>query len=119
MRCQVCAAPALPVGGACVFCHAPLPGGEASPGLLDYLAERLPGAAVKRSGMVGRGPVKQVTMAAAGEVFRARLRRGRLRLTTEMEAGAWVDRLLGRMTAQAAADGELRAAMSRAGWAHR
>lgn len=119
MKCEVCSAPALPVGGSCVFCHAPLGDGAAPPGLLDYLAERLPGADTKRSGLFRRGRVRELAVTAGGEVFKARLRGGRLRVIPESEAGAWVDRLLAAVTEDAASDVDLRAALSRAGWAHR
>lgn len=119
MTCAVCGAPALPLGGACVFCRSPLSDGGAPPGLLDYLAERLPGAGSKRSGLFRRGPVRAFTLVAGGETFRARLRRGRLTLEPDMDAGRWIDHLLGRVSRQASTDAELRAAISRAGWAQR
>lgn len=119
MTCSVCGAPALPLGGACVFCRSPLADGAEPPGLLDYLAGRLPGARSKRSGLFHRGPVRDFTLVVGGETFRGRLRRGRLVLEPKMEAGRWIDHLLGRVSGQASTDAELRAAISRAGWAQR
>ncbi|MGH7902599.1 MAG: hypothetical protein ACREPA_00535 [Candidatus Dormibacteraceae bacterium] len=119
MRCEVCSAPALPRGGVCVFCHSPLTDGSEPPELLDYLAQRLPGADVRRSGLIGHRPVRRLKVEVGGEVFRARVHKGRLTLLPEMSVGAWVDRLLARVTSEAATDAQLRASVSQAGWAHR
>ncbi len=118
MRCQVCGAPALPRGGACVFCRSPLADGRAPADLLDYLAERIPGAAARR-GLFRRGPVRELVVQAGGERFRARLRRGRFRLEPPLAEAEWVERLLQGLAADASADHDLRSALSRAGWALR
>lgn len=118
MSCAVCGAPAFPRAGACVFCRSPLGDGNAPPGLLDYLAARVPGARAKR-GFLGRGQVREVRVEVDGEAFSARLRRGRLRLAPELQPGEWVDRLLTVLSRKAAVDADYRDAVSRAGWALR
>jgi hypothetical protein len=114
----VCGAPALPRGGACVFCRSPLGEGSAPPELLPYLASRIPGAVVKRR-RFGRGAVRELRVEAGGESFRARQRRGRLELAPEGSASEWVERLVAALTRRAAGDGDLRDALTRAGWALR
>lgn len=117
--CDVCSAPALALSGACAFCRTPLPVAFQEPaGLLDYLAARLPVAEAGR-GLFGRGPVRRLRVEASGERFRARLKGGALRLEPELEAAAWVDRLLAALSRRAASDGDVREAVSRAGWALR
>lgn len=117
--CEVCSAPALPLAGACVFCRTPL--SEQPPelaGLLDYVAARLPVAEARR-GLFGRGPVRRLRVEASGERFQARFRRHGLVLEPELAPAAWVDRLLAALSRRAASDGDVRAAVSRAGWALR
>lgn len=117
--CDVCSAPALAISGACVFCRTPLPHSPLElAGLLDYLAARLPRAEARR-GIFGRGYVRRLRFEASGERFQARLKRSGLRLEPELEPAAWVDRLLVALSRRAAADGDVREAISRAGWALR
>jgi len=114
--CEVCSAPALPLEGACVFCRSPLEAqtaGEAD--LLDYLAERVGPARVRR-GLFGRGPVRRLELEAGGEKFSARLRSEQTTLRPDLELGLWVDRLLAGLSRDAASDPELRRAMTRSGW---
>ena len=108
----------MPRGGACVFCRSPLGDGRAPADLLDYLAERIPGAVVRR-GLFGRGRVRDLVVEAGGERFRARIRRGRFVLQPPAGEGAWVETLLKHLAADASGDAELRGALSRAGWALR
>jgi len=115
VTCQVCRAPSLPMHGVCVFCHSPLGAGTELGGLLDYLAGSLPGIDVKRRGLVRKGPVRELR---SGE-HRARLGRAGLALTPDRGAAQWVDSLLSELSRKAAADGGLRQAMTRAGWAFR
>jgi hypothetical protein len=114
--CEVCSAPALPLEGACVFCRSPLDGERATDsGLLDYLGERVRQARVRR-GLFGRGPVRKFDVEAGGERFSARLRPEQVALRPELDLELWVDRLLAGLSRDAAADAELRTAMTRAGW---
>lgn len=115
MSCEVCAAPPLPLAGACVFCRSPLPAEADAAGLLDYLAARVPGARVRRSGVLRRGPVGDLRVAG----LRGRLRGERLVLQPEAAPAEWADRLLAVLSAQAAGDPGARAALSRSGWALR
>ncbi len=116
MKCQVCGAPALPRGGACVFCRSPLADGRAPADLLDYLAERIPGA-VARRGLFGWGPVRDLAVEVGGERFRARFKRGRFRLQPPAGEGEWVEMLIQRLAVEAAGNADLRGVLSRAGWA--
>jgi len=65
LSCTVCAAPALPLDGICVFCHAPLDNQDEPIDLLDYLVERIPSAKVKR-GHLNRGPISEVVVEVGG-----------------------------------------------------
>ena len=119
MICPVCAAPAFPLEGACVFCHAPLAGEEADAAeLLDYLAEHVPSANVKH-GALHRGPLTEVSFDAGGKVFRARMRKDELDLEPPVSLTAWIDLLLTRLSDGAAQDAALRRAVLRSGWALR
>ncbi len=118
LNCPVCSAPALPIDGACVFCHAPMAGSEDVSELLDYLGERIPTARAKR-GHMNRGPITEVTVDVEGRSFRARERDGSLELVPPVRLTAWVDLLLTRLSDAAVADHMLRRAMLRSGWALR
>ncbi len=118
MNCAVCSAPALPLDGACVFCHAPLAGEEDTTQLLDYLVERIPAAKVKR-GHLNRGPITELVLDVAGRSFRARVRNEELDLVPPVHLTAWVDLLLTKLSDAAAEDPDLRRAVLRSGWALR
>lgn len=118
VSCEICAAPALPLDGMCVFCHAPL-SGEADPSeLLDYLVERIPSAKVKR-GHLKRGPITEVVLDVDGRSFRARWNKEQLELHPPVRMTAWIDLLLTRLSDAAAVDADLRRAVLRSGWALR
>ena len=104
------------LGNACVFCRTPVADSHAPADLLDYLAARLPDAKVKRFGLRGRGPVRELALTVGAGVFSARVAQGRLQLTPELAPARWVDRLLAALSAAAAGDARLRADLSRAGW---
>jgi hypothetical protein len=119
MICSICNAPALPLDGACVFCHAPLDGDEADASeLLDYLAEHIPSAHVKR-GALHRGALSEVSFEAGGKTYRARWRKDELELEPPVSLTAWIDLLLTRLSDTAAHDAALRRSVLRAGWALR
>ena len=118
MSCAVCSAPALPLEGACIFCHAPLAGEEDSSELLDYLVERIPAARVKR-GHLNRGPITELVLDVEGRSFRARVRNEGLDLVPPVHLTAWVDLLLTKLSDAAAVDPDLRRAVLRSGWALR
>jgi hypothetical protein len=118
LRCEVCKAPALPVHAACAFCRSPLAADPESDGLLEYLSARLPTAHTSR-GFLGRPPLREVRVAAAGTEYRARLHGETLDLRPHGSPAEWVDRLLGDLSRDAATDAGLRSAMARAGWAFR
>ena len=61
MNCTICQAPPIPLDGTCVFCHAPIQDEDDPVELLDYLAERIPIAKVKRAHR-NRGPITEVTV---------------------------------------------------------
>src|SRR4029077_3025409 len=44
LTCPVCSAPALPLDGACIFCHAPMSEEEDTSELLEFLVARIPTA---------------------------------------------------------------------------
>ena len=116
MTCLVCGAPALPLEGACVFCHAPVEATEPDPtGLLDYLAERLPGARAGR-GPLRRGPVRSLRVSAGGRRFRARLGARGLELEPQAAPVEWCEQLMSALRFEAAGDHDLRRALSRSGW---
>jgi hypothetical protein len=117
--CAVCGAP--PLARSCVFCHTPARA-FSSPtvvGLLDYLASHLPHAHVQRAGLLGRGPVRRLQVHAGGEDFHARFRKGELALRPEGKPVDWANRLLAALSRDAAADPDVRRAVSRSGWALR
>lgn len=118
MTCAVCSAPALPLEGACVFCHAPISGEDESGQLLDYLVERIPVAKVKR-GHLNRGPITELVLDIAGRSFRARVKNEELELLPPVNLIAWVDLLLTKLSDAAAVDPDLRRAVLRSGWALR
>ena len=118
MTCEVCSAPPLPLNGVCVFCHSPLAAGADTTGLLDYLAERLPQARRRRTLFRGR-QVRDLTIDAAGVVYRGRLGRSGIELQPVLEPARWAHALLAALSGRAAADSELRSAISRSGWALR
>ena len=118
MNCAVCSAPALPLEGACVFCHAPLAADEDASELLDYLVERIPAAKVKR-GHLNRGPITELVLDVEGRSFRARVRNEGLDLVPPVHLTAWVDLLLTKLSDAAAGDPDLRRAVLRSGWALR
>jgi hypothetical protein len=114
----VCSAPALPLEGACVFCHTPIAGEDESGQLLDYLVERIPVAKVKR-GHLNRGPITELVLDIAGRSFRARVKNDELELLPPVHLIAWVDLLLTKLSDAAAVDPDLRRAVLRSGWALR
>jgi hypothetical protein len=118
LRCEVCGAPPLPLQGACAFCRSPLPAGPDPDGLLEYIASRLPEARAGR-GLLGRSPVREVELEAAGVRYGAAVRAGRLRLRPEADPAEWVDQLIRDLSREAASNPRLRSAVTRAGWALR
>ena len=118
MNCAVCSAPALPLEGACVFCHAPITGEDDSAELLDYLVERIPTAKVKR-GHLNRGPITELVLDIAGRTFRVRVKNEQLELLPPVHLTAWVDLLLTKLSDAAQVDPDLRRAVLRSGWALR
>src|SRR5207237_6010276 len=114
MSCQVCGAPPLPIGGACVFCRSPLETPPDPEGLLDYLAAKLPGAEVQRP--FGSSAVKDLRMQAAGNAYRGRIRRHGLELEPSANAEYWVDSLLADLSREAAENRAVRSALTHAGW---
>ena len=118
MNCTVCQAPALPLDGGCVFCHTPI-GDEDDPiELLDYLAERIPIAKVKR-GHLNRGPITEASFDVGGRTFRIYWKKEELEVQPPVHLTAWVDLLLTRLSDAAAVDANLRRAYLRSGWALR
>ena len=117
--CEVCGAPPLSLERACVFCRSPLDSADDPTGLLDYLAERIPKAQAGRGGVLRQGAVRDLQLRAGRIEYRARWRREGLELHPEAEPAVWVDHLLADLTADAAADLDARAALSRTGWAWR
>ena len=118
LSCTVCAAPALPLDGICVFCHAPLDNQDEPIQLLDYLVERIPSAKVKR-GHLNRGPISEVVVEVGGRTFRARWNKEELEIHPPVLLTAWLDLLLTRLSDAAAGDADLRRAVLRSGWALR
>jgi len=116
LNCTICQAPALPLDGACVFCHSPIGADEDSKELLDYLAEKIPIAKVKRN----RGRITDLTVETRGRSCRAYInKRDALELEPPVHLTAWVDLLLNRLSDAAATDANLRRAYLRSGWALR
>jgi hypothetical protein len=60
--------------------------------------------------------VRDLRLLAAGRPYRARLRRGQLRLEPAAEAAAWVDVLLSDLSRDAAGNRAVRSALTHAGW---
>ena len=116
--CPVCAAPALPLDGVCVFCHAPLDKEDEPSELLDYLVERIPSAKVKR-GHLNRGPISELVVEVGGRTLRARWNKENLEVHPPVLLTAWLDLLLTRLSDAAAVDADLRRAVLRSGWALR
>ena len=118
LSCAVCSAPALPLEGVCVFCHAPLDKEDEPIELLDYLVERIPSAKVKR-GHLNRGPIVEMTVELGGRPLRARWNKEILEVHPPVLLTAWLDLLLTRRSDAAAGDADLRRAVLRSGWALR
>ena len=119
MYCSVCSAPAFPLEGACVFCHAPLTDeSNDAVELLEYLTERIPNSHMKR-GPLNRGPISEAAFDLGGRTFRARWRKEELDLEPPVELTAWLDLLITRVSDNAAHDANLRRSVLRAGWALR
>lgn len=118
--CDVCAAPALPVGGACVFCDAPLEVQGDPAGLVEYLAGRIPGASVGRAGLLHRGAARRVEFTIGATEFRATIRReGDLELVPEGTPEQWAARIVSELGTLAPDDRAQRVVLSRTGWAWR
>lgn len=116
VSCAVCAAPALPVDGRCVFCGSPLQERGDPAGLLAYVASRLPGADVTRAGLLHRGPVQKVEFTLDGTDFRVQARSEALEFTPDASPERWAARVV-RAVGEAAFDNaDLRALLSRSGW---
>jgi hypothetical protein len=115
LNCAICQAPSLPLDGACVFCHSPIDSDEDPDELLEYLAEKIPIAQVKRN----RGRVTELKVDARGRSCRAYIKKEALELEPPVHLTAWVDLLLTRLSDAAAADADLRRAYLRSGWALR
>ena len=118
MRCGVCGAPSLPLLGACAFCRSPLADTPDTNGLLEYLAQKLPTASVSR-GLLDRRSLREVRIVAAGADYRVSRQGQGLRFGPEAPAPEWVDLMLRDLSRDAAGDAQLRAAITRAGWALR
>jgi hypothetical protein len=118
LNCAICFAPALPLDGACVFCHSPISVAEDTTELLDYLVEKIPIAKAKR-GHLNRGPITELVFDVGGRSFRVRVKDGELDLAPPVHITAWVDLLLTKLSDAAAADPDLRRAVLRSGWALR
>lgn len=116
MKCETCNAPAVLLGGACVFCRTPIDESHAPIELLTYLQRRLPMAKSKRFGVVRRGEVRDFDLDVDGRRFRARVQRGQLIFEPDLPPARWVDALLAALSAKATGDAELRTRLSRAGW---
>ena len=116
--CPVCSAPAFSLDGNCVFCHAPLAGVGDPIELLEYLAERIPTARVKR-GAWNRGPLTEVAFEVGGRTFRAHWKDAALELEPAVDLTAWLDLLLTRLSDMAMLDGAMRRSVLRSGWALR
>ena len=98
-----------------MFCHSPIGVEEDSEDLLDYLAEKIPIAKVKRN----RGRITDLSVDARGRTCRAYMKKERLELEPPVHLTAWVDLLLTRLSDAAAIDADLRRAYLRSGWALR
>lgn len=118
MSCTVCQAPSVPLDGTCVFCHTPITDEDDPTELLDYLAERIPIARVKR-GHLNRGPITEVIFDVGGRTVRAYMKKEALAVDPPVHLTAWVDLLLARLSDAAAIDADLRRSFLRSGWALR
>ena len=118
MNCAICQAPAIPLDETCVFCHDPMHDEDDPVELLDYLAERIPIAKVKR-GHLNRGPITELTVDVGGRSLRIYWKKEALEVSPPVHLTAWVDLLLTRLSDAAAADADLRRAFLRSGWALR
>jgi len=118
LTCAICGAPALPLDGMCVFCHAPLDKEDEPFELLDYLVERIPTAKVRR-GHLNRGPISELTVDVGGRIYRARWDKENLEFQPPVMLTAWLDLLLSGLSDAAGADADLRRAVLRSGWALR
>jgi hypothetical protein len=118
LSCTVCQAPALPLDGTCVFCHAPIYEQADPDELLDYLAERIPIAKVKRVHK-NRGAITEVAIEVGGRPFKVFRKKGALEVEPPVHLTAWVDLLLTRLSDAAGGDADLRRAVLRSGWALR
>jgi hypothetical protein len=116
--CEVCGAPSLPLNGACVFCRSPLETASDPAGLLEYMAASLPTARASR-GWLGRASLRELQVEAAGARYSLGRRPGGLRLRPAVRPAEWVDLLLRDLSKDAATNPQLRAQMTRAGWALR
>ncbi|MDQ6900537.1 MAG: hypothetical protein M3072_13700 [Candidatus Dormibacteraeota bacterium] len=117
--CEVCAAPALPLRGACAFCRSPLAESSAEPDrLLAYLTEKLPRGKARRA-VLNPNRLTGYSVVAAEKTFEARLHKVGLRLSPEADPADWIDSLLQALSRDAARDTSLRTALSKAGWALR
>lgn len=105
----------MPLDGGCVFCHTPIGDEEDSDELLDYLAEKIPSAKVKRN----RGRITDFKVDFGGRSCRAYIKKEALELEPPVHLTAWVDLLLSRLSDAAGADADLRRAYLRSGWALR
>lgn len=117
VACAVCHAPALPVDGTCVFCRSPLEERGDLLGLVEYVADRLPGASVSRAGLLRRGPVQSVSFTLGDANFRVQVRNGWLVFTPDVAPERWAASVVQAVGEAAADNAELRAILSRAGWA--
>jgi hypothetical protein len=115
LSCTVCQAPSLPLDGACVFCHSPIGDDEDPDELLEYLAEKIPIAQVKRN----RGRVTDLKVGTRGRSCRAYIKKEIVELEPPVHVTAWVDLLLTQLSDAAALDADLRRAYLRSGWALR
>jgi hypothetical protein len=84
--------------------------------LLEYLAEKIPIAKVKRN----RGRITDLMVETRGRSSRAYInKKDALELEPPVHLTAWVDLLLNRLSDAAATDPNLRQAYLRSGWALR
>jgi hypothetical protein len=121
--CLTCRGPVVSHADACLFCRARFAAPPVSlvrnvALVLTYLAKCLPGAEIGR-GRLGDGPIRQLRLVIGGEEYLMRQRKNRLELSPPEDLGFWLESLLISLTEAAATDLELRATLSRAGWAWR
>jgi hypothetical protein len=101
-----------------VFCHAPMHDEDDPVQLLDYLAERIPIAKVKRAHR-NRGPIGEVIVDVGGRKFRVYKKKEILEVEPQVRLTAWIDLLLTRLSDAAGVDADLRRSFLRSGWALR